>query len=187
MSVMAVTDKHGDVFLADAVEPAPRPSKMPRQKRGSSKQNYQTPPEFLAAVKRYLGIQKFAYDLAAEPHTAAAERYFTKETDGLAQSWTGHDFRGWLWLNPPYDDIPRWVKKAYEQSLRGAKVAVLVPASVGANWWRDWVHEKAGVVMLNGRIKFVGCEWGYPKDLALLLYGVDPEPAYRIWTWPKQP
>ena len=156
---------------------------MPAQKPHRSKQDYQTPPEFLAAVRAKFGALEF--DLAASPENAACARFYTEADNSLVQTWphsTGWA-GGWNWLNPPFADIAPWVKKA---SQEGARTLVLIPASVGANWWRDWVHEKAVVYFLNGRIRFVGAKDLYPKDCALLQYGAyGDEPDYSIWTWPK--
>ena len=61
---------------------------------------------------------------------------------------------------------------------------MLVPASVGSNWWQEFVHHKAHVLMLNDRIQFVGAEWVYPKDLGLLLYTpFIRQGSYEGWSW----
>lgn len=57
----------------------------PSINRGGSTQTYETPPEFMNPLQRRFG--KIAVDLAAEPKTAQAERYFTKEDDALQQHW----------------------------------------------------------------------------------------------------
>jgi phage N-6-adenine-methyltransferase len=155
----------------------------PKQKPGRSKQDYATPTEFLRAVQKLLKIDEFSYDLAADSSNAVAPGYFTEEDDSLVQDW--HVIDGWMWLNPPYAHIEPWVKKAYESE---SKIAVLLPASVGANWWRDWVDRKAVVLFLNGRLAFMRDrpKWLYPKDCALLLYGVEPfedGPWYSVWNW----
>jgi len=154
----------------------------PLQKPGRSKQDYGTPPAFLEAVKAKLGIWDFDCDLAAsDENTVTHVGYFTEEGDALQEdSWKFRD--GWNWLNPPYRNIGAWVSKAhYEWFVRDARTAVLIPAAVGSNWWRDHVHNKAGVFFLNPRITFVGCKDPYPKDCALLLYGDNP--GYDVWTW----
>ena len=153
---------------------------MPRQKPGRSKQDYATPEDFLGAVKGLLGIKGFVWDLAAsKENTVSYGQYFDKDEDSLSLEWPSL-VDGWMWLNPPYANIRPWVKKASES---GANIAVLVPASTGANWWRDWVHEKARIVLLNGRITFRGQPTCYPKDCVLLLYGPKYTPGYEIWTW----
>jgi hypothetical protein len=77
---------------------------------------------------------------------------------------------------------------------------MLIPAGVGSNWWRDYVHNKAMVLLLNGRITFGGCPPNpktgkvdaYPKDCALLLYSPENkfyidhgDAAYDVWSWAK--
>jgi hypothetical protein len=65
-----------------------------------------------------------------------------------------------------------------------AKIALLVPASVGSNWYRDFIHERHGVkvLFLNGRICFDGKN-GYPKDCMLVLFGTGQPFAVDVWTW----
>lgn len=152
---------------------------VPKQKPGQSKQDYQTPPEFLVALKNRLGIQDFDIDLAASKENAVCLSYYDEEMDSLKQSWVR---KGWGFCNPPYANIRPWVKKACDEVQKGAKVAILVPAAVGANWWRDYVDQQASVWFLNGRLTFVGAAGPYPKDCAVLLYGPF-HPVYSVWNW----
>lgn len=152
----------------------------PKQKPGRSKQDYCTPPEFIQAVKKRLGIGDFKIDLAADVFNTIAFQCYAKQENSLIQSWI---MDGWGWLNPPFANIRPWVTKACDESLKGAQVAMLVPAGVGANWWRDYVHDKAHVLMLNGRLTFVGEEAPYPKDCALLLYTSYVKGGYEVWNW----
>lgn len=43
----------------------------------------------------------FTVDVAAAAHNTKCERYYDRETDGLAQSWAGEV----VWCNPPYSAI----------------------------------------------------------------------------------
>lgn len=156
----------------------------PIQKPGRSKQDYGTPPAFLAAVKDRLGIFQFDCDLAASKDNAVCPRYLSVMDDALSGiPWNRGP--GWNWLNPPFTNLGAWANKAdISMTLFGARTAMLVPAAVGANWWRDWVHERASVLFLNGRLTFVGCTDPYPKDCALLLYAPNHDGLnYDVWTW----
>jgi len=154
---------------------------MARQSTGrGSKQDYGTPPEFLLAVKDRLGIKDFAIDLAADSSNAVTNIYYGTEANSLAQDW--HKINGWLWLNPPFTDITPWVRKAHEERIRGARIAVLVPLSF-AEWWDYWVDDKAYVLMLAGRLQFVGATSSYPKECALLLYTPEGQRGYELWRW----
>lgn len=157
---------------------------MPRQQPGRSRQDYRTPVAFLDAVKRRFGIESFAIDLAASDDNTVAPLYYTEAENALEQPWRTAG-RGWAWCNPPFAKIEPWVEKAYRSTRSGARVLMLLPAGVGANWWRDWVDGKAFVLFLNGRITFVGEPAPYPKDCVLLVYGPDVAPGHAVWSWPS--
>ena len=68
----------------------------------------------------------------------------------------------------------------------------LLPASVGANWFRDWVMCEADeVLFLNGRLAFMPERptWLYPKDCMLVLYRDCPRRSltgFDVWDWRRQ-
>ena len=150
---------------------------VPVQKPGKSRQDFATPPEFIGAVKNKLGIKQFQVDLAADVTNTKAKFYISEAQDSLFTRW--ELFEEWCWLNPPFAHIAPWAKKCSES---GIKIAFLVPAAVGSNWFRDYVDGKALVLLLNGRICFDG-KGPYPKDCVLCLYGA--EPGYKVWDWRK--
>ncbi len=154
--------------------------------RGQSRQDYCTPPEFLAAVKKRFRIDGFEHDLAATVENTVAKHFFCDEENSLVQDWTR--LLGNLWLNPPFGTIAPWAKKCAECEFQPAifpsdkeqRIFFLVPAAVGSNWWRDFVHDKSCVLFLNGRLSFDGKN-PYPKDCALCVYG--EKPGYECWRW----
>ena len=163
---------------------------MPAQKPGRSKQDYTTPPELLEAIKSRLRIEKFAIDLAASKENTVAEIFYTEEDDSLRPGlkW---DWGSWAWLNPPFGNIDPWVRKAVTESAVGAHIVMLVPASVGTNWWLESVSNFTYQVFLNGRITFGGTPINpktgkpdpYPKDCALLFYTPWGFRGSEIWRW----
>lgn len=161
---------------------------QPEQKPGRSKQNYGTPKNFLDAVKQRLCITEFAFDFAADSQNAKADRYWGEAEDSLGYS--GGEWRilcgsGWGWLNPPFSDIAPWALRCLEMKAGGGSIAFLVPAGVGANWFRDYVDGQALVLLLNGRLAFMPDKptWLYPKDCILCLYSPNIEPGYEVWNW----
>jgi phage N-6-adenine-methyltransferase len=140
----------------------------PAQKPGRSKQDYSTPPEFLAAVARRFG--RIDFDLFASDANAVGKAWFTAEQDAFAQSW---ELAPWIrvaWANPPFGDLRRVVAKAEECRHLPRWTLVLCPASMGSLWWRDHVLGKCHADGIP-RLTFVGETAPYPKDLALLAYG----------------
>lgn len=157
----------------------------PAQKPGRSKQNYETPPEFIAAVERRFG--KVGFDLAAEVENTKAVNFFSVEVDALKQSW---DYSGALavpvaWLNPPFANIRPWAAKCEECMWLPRWTLMLVPASMGSMWWDDHVINKCQADGTT-RMKFVGADDLYPKDLALLAYGYGVR-GHGFWDWRKEP
>mgnify|MGYP001569823111 CR=1 FL=1 len=156
---------------------------MPKQKPGRSKQDYATPVEFMDAAKNYLGISAFEADFAADVQNAKGLLYWDIEIDSLSMnrgSWRAIVANGWGWLNPPFAHITPWAKRCKELKEDGGKIALLVPAAVGSNWFRDYVFRVANVIALNGRLSFDGIA-PYPKDCMLCLYG--DEPGFDVWNW----
>jgi phage N-6-adenine-methyltransferase len=163
----------------------------PTIKRGESSGDIWTPAEFIEAVEANWG--PLAVDLAAEKHSAKAPEYITPEVDSLVQDRTKilQGRRGWL--NPPYSLITPWAMKCakeYEKSEQN-EIFLLVPGSIGANWFWDWVWPYATVYSV-GRMVFDNCfdrqgrpvTTPYPKDLILAHYtNATPSRVLQRWPW----
>ena len=133
--------------------------------RGTSEQDVQTPRDLLDPIEKRFG--KVTIDLAAsEPNVC--EHYYSPELDSLATPWPLSN--GLCWLNPPYSNIEPWAEKCAAEMRKGARILLLVPASVGANWFQRHVVPNAHVIELMGRVKFVGHTQGFPKDLVLCVF-----------------
>lgn len=159
--------------------------------RGQSEQSVQTPKEFIQAVQYRWG--QFSIDLAADAANAQAPLWIDEQRDSLKQDWSKEIPPNTVaWLNPPYSDIRPWVAKCFDliQTGHPVSILVLVPASVGSNWYRDYAHQgPCQVRFLNNRIKFVGHTHHYPKDMMLLeyaryWYGTTVKPV--VWNWVDQ-
>lgn len=154
---------------------------MPAQRPGTSKQDYGTPPEFIAAVERRFG--RLHVDLAARADNAKAPLWITPQEDSLSVAWAQR-FPGHLaWLNPEFANIDPWAEKcAKEGGVRRLRVLLLTPASVGTEWFAEHVHGRAIVLGLRPRLTFEGCEDPYPKDCILSCFGLGVS-GFDLWRW----
>lgn len=152
----------------------------PAQRPHRSKQDYGTPTDFLAAVVARFG--PLSWDLAASPSNAVCYHHFSEADDSLSRSW---ELQGNLWLNPPFARIEPWARKCRESTGPARRILLLVPASVGSEWFARDVHGHALVLALRPRLTFVGCDACYPKDLMLSVYStaLSDRPAFDTWRW----
>jgi hypothetical protein len=170
---------------------------------GKSKQDYSTPDEFIRAVNARFG--DLTIDLAAtrdnaKVHCGPAPVYIGPGSclggDSLAVKWSTLAPGRW-WLNPPFANIEPWVRKCAAKrpfptgiTTRNIQdpsfgIYLLIPASVGANWWATHVHNKARVHFLSPRLCFDGKN-PYPKDCALCIYPFEHSfvgVGYECWRW----
>lgn len=105
-----------------------------------------TPPAFFAELDKEFG---FDVDVCAIPENAKCERFYSPEDDGLNQAWEGT-----CYMNPPYGrQIGKWIRKAYEESQKGATVVCLIPARTDTAYWHDYVM-KGEIRFIRGRLYF---------------------------------
>lgn len=72
--------------------------------------------------------------------------------DGLNKDWGTITF-----VNPPYGrEIGKWVKKSYEESLKGKIIVMLMPVRTDTNYFHNYILGKSEIRFIKGRLKFKG-------------------------------
>jgi phage N-6-adenine-methyltransferase len=113
----------------------------------SKSDEWETPKELF---NKYNEQFCFDIDVCATHENALVPEYYTKENDALTQDWVGT-----CWMNPPYGrQIGLFMKKAYEESLKGATVVCLVPSRTDTRWWHEYAM-KGEIEFIRGRLKFI--------------------------------
>lgn len=129
----------------------------------SASDDWATPQDFFDKCSAEFG--PFDLDVCAGPDNHKCQCYYSREQDGLAQTWKGR-----IWMNPPYGrTIGLWMRKAYESAQAGALVVCLVPARTDTAWWHDYAA-KGTVRLLRGRLKFGGHKNSAPFPSALVIF-----------------
>jgi len=72
-------------------------------------------------------------------------------------------------MNPPYKNMKKFIKKAYEERYNAITVC-LIPARTNTKWWHE-LCMKGEIKFICGRPKFKGCKYGLPQPLALVVFG----------------
>ena len=118
----------------------------------SLRQDWQTPEE----TYRLLDAE-FHFNFDPCPRDFAS--------DGLAKEWGARTF-----VNPPYNQISKWVYKAAIESRRGKLVVLLIPARTDTRWWHEWVMSATEIRFIKGRLKFGGATNSAPFPSCVVVF-----------------
>ena len=132
----------------------------------SSKTNeWSTPQDFFDELDKEFN---FTLDPCSTSENAKCAKYFTVEDDGLKQDWSNDV----VFMNPPYGrEIKHWIKKAYEEHIKGATVVCLIPSRTDTTYWHDYIFGKASDIrFLRGRLKFGDSKNSAPFPSAVIIY-----------------
>ena len=110
----------------------------------------------------------FTLDPCANELNAKCSKFFTKDDDGLAQSWAGER----VFMNPPYGRvIGDWVRKAYEEAQNDNTVVVaLIPARTDTKYWHEYVMKAKEIRLVKGRLKFGDGRNSAPFPSAVVIF-----------------
>ena len=113
-----------------------------------------TPGEFVEAARDVMGgidLDPASCELAQV--TVQADRFFSKEQDGLVHPWHGR-----VWLNPPFEAavIAPFVAKLLADYQAGAvqQAVILTDAATDTRWFHDLANTARIVCFTKGRITF---------------------------------
>ncbi|MFA5307473.1 MAG: DNA N-6-adenine-methyltransferase [Candidatus Babeliales bacterium] len=74
----------------------------------------------------------------------------TAKFDGLTVDWKEQNF-----INPPYKNVAEWIKKGYEESLKGKLCVFLVASRTDTRWFQDYCLPYAKEIrFIKGRLRF---------------------------------
>jgi len=121
----------------------------------------------------------FTLDVCALPETAKCQEYFTPETDGLNQEWSGT-----CWMNPPYGkEIGLWLEKAYNEGLKGATTVCLVPSRTDTKYWHDYCMKADEIRFIKGRLKFGDSTNSAPFPSTLVVFDGNKNEDIKLSTY----
>lgn len=156
----------------------------PAHNRHASRQDYETPPDFLSAVVKRFG--PLAIDLAAASRAVAkAPVFLSPAQDSLTVDWLRLSPFGNRWLNSPFDPLSPWAMKCSAYAIRGGTAPILALSPLTITALRH-ANGRADVKLLDGRITFVGEDHAYPGDLMLAIYSRDTlkrRGSFEVWKW----
>ena len=125
-----------------------------------------TLPRELQIAEDFVGvIGGFTLDVAAEAAAHVCPNYYSLERheDGLILPWYGH-----VWCNPPWSDVPPWVRKAWQAWKEGLcdSITMLLPVRTEQPFWQQLVEPYRDQPGSPLRVKFLEkrSKFGTPED-----------------------
>ena len=124
---------------------------------------WNTPDSIYDPLNKEFG---FNLDVCATSENTKCGRFYTKEDNGLLQSWFGI-----CWMNPPYGrELAKWIYKAAKEQKNGVTTVALIPARTNTGWWHDIIMPKAEIRFIRGRPKFGNAKEGLPWPMAVVVF-----------------
>lgn len=116
----------------------------------SDSDEWATPQELFDRLDAEFG---FDLDPCASEYNHKCENYFSKEDDGLKQSWEGHR----VFCNPPYSQMAKWVEKCYREGCKdNTLVLLLIPSRTDTKYFHDFIYQRSEIRFIRGRLRFGG-------------------------------
>ena len=91
---------------------------------------------------------KYIYDQAMEKGMFDPCPLFSS-VDGLKIEWGEINF-----VNPPYSNLKAWIEKSIEQSKKGKKVMLLIPARTDTKAFKMLFEYGSTITFITGRLRF---------------------------------
>jgi phage N-6-adenine-methyltransferase len=91
----------------------------------------------------------FEMDTAATEKNSKCKLFLDEELDALQCDWGDPSF-----CNPPYSKITAFMKKAYEEGLKGKTIVCLIPARTDTRQFHDYCMKASEIRLIKRRLKF---------------------------------
>jgi phage N-6-adenine-methyltransferase len=130
--------------------------KKPHLSQNSGNNEWYTPSYIIDAARNTMGsIDLDPASSSIANQTVMAEKYYTKEDDGLRQTWFGN-----IWLNPPYcrSLISQFSLAVINKRQDYEQAIVLVNNATETRWFQDLLRNCNAFCIFNGRIKFIAID-----------------------------
>ena len=133
--------------------------------------DYKTPPVLYQKALNYWHSFWFCLDACCSDENIPALSYYKNgENDGLKEPW-----KDYTWCNPPFNECKKWIEKAYNENLKGRKIAMLLPVRTETKYWHEFILHNPNVTIewLRKGYKFLdkdNKEMGVFKNALALVY-----------------
>jgi len=101
--------------------------------------------------------EEFSFDFDPCPNNSSF--------DGLEVTWGKSNF-----VNPPYSQLAKWLKKGYEEWQQGKTVVFLIPSRTDTKAWHEYCMKADEIRFIKGRLKFGNATNSAPFPSAVIVF-----------------
>ena len=117
-------------------------------------QDRRTPYNLFKEINKEFNFELDPCTSTSNPNNLKTPYYFLyPEKDGLKEDWSRYKS---AFVNPPFKDAYKWIKKCYEESKKGVVVVVLLPSKTETAWWHDYALKANEIRFIRRRVTFEG-------------------------------
>src|SRR3990167_1010279 len=168
-----IFEKKIEEFRNSFLEPTTSGLLKPHISNNSGENEWYTPKNYIDAAKQVMGsIDLDPASSAKANEIVQANKYYSKDDNGLTQEWAGN-----IWLNPPYSQplISDFSKTIVDKFLKReiTQACILVNNATDTNWFQRMLNVASAVCFIKGRVKFIdlqGESSGAPLQGQAILY-----------------
>jgi len=85
--------------------------------------------------------------------------------DGLIVPWGRSNF-----VNPPYKDNAKWLKKGFEEWQKGKTCVFLIPSRTDTKYFHEYCLNATEIRFIQGRLKFGGAKNSSPFPSCIIIF-----------------
>jgi len=120
---------------------------------------YATPKDLFATICQLNNVNP-KIDVCATKENRKCDHFFSEKVNGLKQNWVRD-----VWCNPPYSNPHPWIQKCYAEHIKNnITVTALIRLDRTTSYWRDFIKNRAEIIELNQRVKFIDPETNKPAN-----------------------
>lgn len=130
-----------------------------------NKDDWRTPQRLFDDLNKEFDFEVDA--AATKENTKCGWKYFTDALSSIPWMTLGSTR---FFLNPPYGKNKEFIKRAYEESLKGATVVCLIPSRTDTQWWHDYVMKSSEIRFFRGRLYFDDAVFPAPFPSCIVVF-----------------
>ena len=156
-SIASSFEDEVQIEIAEEIKSGAKPAEVIKKHvhvaQNSGENEWYTPSAFIEAARKVLGnidLDPASCEIANQ--TVLAEKFYTKEDDGLSKSWHGN-----VWINPPYAQplISQFSEKLVSEIENIDQAIVLVNNATETKWFSRMARAADAICFPESRIRFL--------------------------------